>query len=1356
MRLFYALILLVSILPVRTYSQVNYAKTQLVVNDGLSQGDVLDILQDSYGYIWIATNDGLNRYDGYDFTTYSIGDRGLESNLIVSLVEDKLGNIWVGTTSDGLYYYIREENRFYHITALTYENWIKGAATLKYLRIDDNGLIWAYDSISHHVFKITFDYQTLRIDDIKLYSFTEDNSGIVNEIIAHDGALYLATNIGVLTFSESENAFVGLHERLGGYVWDVDIHNSYLFVLYEKRLMSMNLEDQSIKTFGNFPGGFHIEWCGDSLWGHSHNGVYRSNYDRGSNTLSVAKSVDEFQDMRANVIAYDNSEGVWVGFMKAGLCHYEPDRKPFAHFTGHGNDHILPLTLFGDQLWVGTEGSGVYIYNQNRYDRAKEQIFNGEIIYAMERSPFNGKHYISTTKDIFCVDPKSYISQPMSVGGTYRALIADSVYMWAASYGFGITRYDLRDNSKITLTQEASGLPSNIVRNLMIDSRGDLWICTDKGLALIDREQLYLSEPVVEPVVVSVESNHYTIPIIEDKLGRIWYGTLGRGLHCLTQLPSSYMPDKKGRKYGIKSYTIASGLSNNSIKAIAEDEDGNIWVSSNRGICCLNPTSDKIRIYDRYDGLQDYEFNELSVAKLPSGEILFGGVNGFNKLLPDFIEEEEPIHTRPIITDFRIFNKSVFDDDDNVSLIPCVLEPGRGVRLKYNQDSFSFRFAAPNYSNSAKNIYRYKLDGYDADYIKAHSDNRVASYVNVPSGNYTFRLQSTNDNGLWSDEELTMPITIVAPVWARWYSYLLYYALFAFGLWILASYYRRRMKRESAMAIIKMERNKAHEMLEMRTKFFTNISHEFRTPLTLIISPLQKIMSQSPIASDPQWQTSLKTMEHNANSLLRLINELLAYVKQESGKLRVEMAYHNFSQIASTLLHQFQFWTEQRNITLKIEIPESPIYLYFDKYMMEQIIYNLISNAIKHTPAGGTVSFCVEEREDDLRIEVHDTGIGISKVVGKRLFERFASFNLNNLSDTGGIGIGLILTKSLVKMHNGEIWFESEESRGTSFFVSIPKHITDDQQTESGDEVDPMHVSSQEEAQYAQESEAQLEWSHEDGSLPQMLVVDDNPDLLLLLKDMFSSYYSVESAEGGREGIDKALSLIPDIIISDVMMPEVDGLELCATLKEDSRTSHIPIVLLTAKSAQSDIAEGYRNLADAYCTKPFNNAVLIETVNSIVRNRIMLADRLMSSTKQRVAEEEEAEPTTGSSSAEESITNLDKEFLKKLTDYVEENIGNNDFAVSDICTKMGMTPRVLNKKLRSLLNTTANALIRNIRLHRAASLLQTGRYSISDVTYDVGFSDLRYFRECFEKEFGVLPQTYKDNFLSESPDQNIE
>lgn len=1333
-RFFFVLILAFTLLSFDTYAYDKYTTSRITTLEGLSQNDVADILQDSYGYMWIATNDGLCRYDGTEFKIFSIGDAGLESNLILSLLEDQRGNIWVGTANKGLFCYLRDKHRFYHYLELTDVPSIVPLRAVRNLTMAADGSIWGYEGTSQSMIHIQMNQQTQRVSLVDLYPRNENGIEYVSTIQATQSRLYIGSSNGLFVYNPQLNDFTKLNSnREINDIIDMCPRGELVHISTRTEFITLNTRTGRVKKHNLGVTPWRFFWQGNTLWLTTNSGVYTCRYLPAKDEFRDLEVVESFIDNTARVFTKDHNGGIWIGFLKAGIRRYELNKKPFMISRGFGNDHILPIfpTQNGD-IWVGTEGSGLFRIDSINSNSINENILSKNSIYSIDYAAANNSLYVATDHNLIKItmgDDNEPLDQEISLhNSAVRKILVDGDYLWLALYNRGVVRQNLADESYTSLNQK-NNLPSNIVRNLMQDRNGNIWICTSDGIAKIPSDQRFVANPKVKSVLSKQEGNHYALSIIEDNKGDIWYGTLGYGLYKL---------DKRAddTSYNITHFSTKDGLASNVIKSILEDDNGVIWVSTNRGLSTLTTNNNEVKItnIDIHDGLQDYEFNELSAVKLPDGSLAFGGVSGYNYFNPNNFTQDTT-DVRSVITDFRLLDRSILDDENFTAIAPGGLHGEQGILLQHDQNNFTIKFAGISFSNSSKCQYKYWLQGADHGWVDSSDGVCEVSYTNLSPGRYTFLLSAANADGVWSSKTLKLNISIEHPWWTTWYAILTYITLFTLIGTLVIRHIRNLIRRRNEVKLANMERIKMEEMLDMRTRFFTNISHEFRTPLTLILSPLQYLISDEQIAANPKWTAQLNTMAHNGNSLMRLINEFLSYTKHESGGLKVQLSQGEFTSMIQRLFEQFKFWAEQRGLTLRYNAPNSNILVNFDQYLIEQVIYNLASNAIKYTPVGGEITLAVEEHDYHIIFSIKDSGCGISEKMRPHVFERFYSQTTDASKEVGGTGIGLFLTKSLVELHDGDIWFTTEVNVGTTFFVKLPKGGSTEKSDIEENIIEKVDLISRKNDTLTNTTQR-----HENGdeTPPTILIVDDNIEILQVLSELFVDHYTVITANDGEDGWEKASTNLPEIIISDVMMPKKNGLDLCDMIKNDATTSHIPVILLSAKASNEDITAGLRCSADAYCPKPFDNKILIETVGSILTNRRKLADKF--ATNHSV--NGDVKPFT--EFGDDATTNTDKVFLKRLTEYIESNIHNPDLVVNDLCNYMGITPLVLNKKLKSLINMTANALIRTIRLRRAATLLKTARYTIADVTYDVGFSDLRYFRECFKKEFGLLPQEYKD------------
>lgn len=1326
-----------------------YTFRTLNTRNGLSQNDVQDIYQDSRGLVWIATTDGLNRYDGYSFYRYGKDNSGLQSNLMLAIIEDDYGNLYVGTADKGLFVYKYDEDEFYCLN-----NQVTGNEILSYnvrnLYIDNEGAIWLYNGENHMVQRLTID-EDYQISKLDTYSEEGHQQVAFNSFASVGHEFFAAGPRGVAVFDEQSNSFQS-YITLGGGANNLQpVSDDMFFFTRGANVFLFNTYSKVKRVVAKFPESGTLLYKNKKLWMLSNNAIYQAKFNPKTHTVGKIRKIDSYGDLLVRSGLIDRTGALWVGYLKEAIRLYDSNGKPFHHFNNIGNDHILAM-LQSDRkhVWIGTEGSGLF-YAKRVNDKSLQEItshFKKKTIYDVEYSETLNKVLVAVEgAAVYAVNPDGTGPQPLiSRLKNARVILADGEYLWMGTYHMGLYRY--HTGSKQLLRFDVrDGLSSTIVRNLIFDKDKNLWVATAKGLCVIPNDQIHLRNKIeITPVHNTELRDHYVIPMMLDKEGHLWYGTLGDGLCRIDSL-------RDDMSVTYRQYTKKDGLSSQVIKAIQQDHQGLIWCSTNHGINSLNSLTGEILTYDVSDGLQDYEFNELSGLATSNGRLMFGGVNGLNSFYPSQIKRDSTL-AKPCITDFLLFNKSIVGTPLTKTISGTNVIDSRKIKLNHDQNSFTFVFSALHYANPEKNKFYYRLVGEDKNWIEARRGIHEATYTNLSPGHYVFELRASNGDGIWNPKALTIDVRIDPPFWATWYAFVFYTLVFAVVAYYVWSRFKHRMERHHAIRLAQLERQKSQELLEDKTRFFTNISHEFRTPLTLILSPLQELLQDDEIMQNEKWGKAMQVMRHNGNSLMRLINELLNFAKVEKNKLKVNLHYHDFARMSYKLMEQFAFWAKEKGVVLVTKIPDHEISFFFDAHLMEQIIYNLVSNAIKHTPKEGEVTLAVLDKDSEVEIRISDSGAGISPELQQHLFERFFSKTSDASKDVGGTGIGLFLTKNLVEMHDGTINFESEEGQGTTFVVHIPKRILghqedakDNEQVQTdGNTLVAAPVFEEDQDALLEEEPKPCGCCDEDEQPSEplkLLVVDDAPEICDVLVMLFEKDYQVSRAEDGQEAWDMLDELQPDIIVSDVMMPNMNGLQLCQRVKEDERFSHIPVILLTAKARQHDMAEGFSYDADGYCPKPFENTMLRNMVASILKNRQRVAKRFHKTSK-----------TT--EIAQAATTATDQRFLNKLIEYVENNLDRSNLVVDDVCKELGVTSTILNKKLRALLNTTTNAFIRSMRMKRAAQLLATGRYTVSDVTYDVGFNDLKYFRECFKKEFGVLPQKYKEEMghASDTPVDN--
>lgn len=775
---------------------------------------------------------------------------------------------------------------------------------------------------------------------------------------------------------------------------------------------------------------------------------------------------------------------------------------------------------------------------------------------------------------------------------------------------------------------------------------------------------------------------------------------------------------------------MSDGLPNEVIYGILPDDFNTIWLSTNNGLSRLDLSTKMFSNFDVSDGLVSNEFNYGAFTKLNNGELMFGGASGITYFNPNDIIENAFVP--PVsITSFLVNNKSMLVDNDQ-----------KGVELKYDQNTVNFNFVALSFSQPNKNQYAYKLEGFDKDWINI-GNNKSATYTNLDSGNYIFKVKAANNDGLWNEEGTSMALIIKPAPWLTWWAYVIYTLLLLALLLMIRKYSLIRLHEKNELKWERQEKERIEEINQMKLRLFTNVSHDFRTPLTLIIGPLERMLHKK--IGNTYIQRQHEIMHRNASVLLQLINQLLDFRKSESGHLKLTASKGDIVPFIENVKMSFDELARLKGIDYQFHCEEESIELWFDKIDLKKVIYNLLSNAFKFTPLDGQISINVSRgtkkksklsSKEFLRIEVKDSGRGVPKENLKFIFDRFYQLGRDDTTRSG-TGIGLALTKSIVELHHGKIKAKSKEGEGTTFIVQLPMgntHLSakDIIKEEDDNTLGSFYLNSPDymiKDMLPTEPDENFEEAESSPSGVTILVVEDNIEVRLFIKSIFEWDYDVLEAEHGEMAVDIANNHKVDLIISDVMMPKMDGIELCKNIKGNISTSHIPVILLTAKTAESAQKQGYQTGADAYITKPFDATILEMKVNNLLKTRKRLIEKFK---KDLILEPSKPE-----------LNSPDETFLQKAIDLVEAHINDSEYSINDFVNEMGMSRSALYRKLKALTDQSITEFIRTIKLKRAGQLILQTDLNISEIAFDLGFNDLKHFRKSFQKLFDELPSEYR-------------
>ena len=1297
-----------------------YTFKHITSANGLPQNYVRSVIQDSRGFMWFTTFDGIVRYDGYSFKTYRRYDNGLDTGLMLYVTEDAAGNLWVGTEM-GLYCYDIDTDQFTRISSYFPKDFGIQRAILKIKAVGEDQ-IWVYTG-KGGIYRI--DVIDKKNNKYQLKQYLSSYYYFPSLCIPFNGYYLTVAEGKVYAFDKVRNTFERFQEDILEDVDQIFVHKQQLYLLKKGLAYLYNEKTSTLFQLTNHPGRELFISSDNQLWVSSFDGLYRTSL-KGLTPERAMETVFSGNPWTTS-FTEDSFGNIWIGTYRNGTFCFHKNQTPFQKSMSGKNIECMSTDHSGN-YWIGSLNGEVCVLDSTQKQIMGKTIFPNDMIHTICGQESLNKVWVGTMYGLYeaWIESNKQIVYQKTSGiniPSIRSIVQDSCFLWIASYNNGVTLYNYSTQQSVVTYKtdsEVLPLPSNTIRTILKDRENNLWVGTAEGLVVLNGKERFTSSPILRKFSFATHQNNLLfqdniVHIREAKNGDIWVGTLDNGLYYLKRNPST-------NDWNYQWINVQKGLSNNCIKAISEDTNNFIWVATNKGLNRIDPQTLSVKIYQLNDGLANNEFSERAYIEKRNGTLYFGGINGITSFIPA-VFTEDTILPKLSFVNLSINNKTLKVGEEvnrQILLERSILNTDK-LTLSSRNNNFSFDFVALHFTSTDKIIYKYKLEGFDKEWITSEQGNRSAKYTNIPPGNYLFSVKASCNGETWS-EPLKMEIQVLQPLLLRWYFILLYILISIFIVYMIIRNFKIREKRKNELFLAQKEKQQIRELSEMKMNFFMNLSHEFRTPLTLIISPLQKLLSTPDISKDELYR-HLMNIQHNSSILLRLINQILKLSKQDKGKLDIELREGDIVEFCRNCFSQFLQIAHDKQIQFAFNTNASYILLLFDAYKMEEILYNLLSNAIKHTPDGGSITLDVMEQEKGVSIHITDSGTGMTEEVKKHIFERFYS--------ESGVGIGLSLTKSLVELHKGTILFKSTEGEGTVFQVFIPFQ-------NKNTLIEPLSETttfSQEDSGPFTASEyihPEIEDRDRDMSdKPALLIVDDNKGIVQILDELFCPYYKILTAFNGKEAFDLCLSQIPSLVISDIYMPEMNGIELCSAIKSTKETSHIPVILLTAKTSKEIQQEGLSVYADAYCSKPFDNDILISTVHSILTNRQMLAQKFSNNLMS------EEDPTTV------FPEKTDRDFIQKIIKVVEDNIANEELSVSLLCRTIGMSQLTLNKKIKQLTNQTTNAFIRSIRLKVASQMILSQKYSISEVTYAVGFSDLRYFRECFKKEFGVLPSDYK-------------
>ncbi|MFT3994017.1 MAG: two-component regulator propeller domain-containing protein [Dysgonomonas sp.] len=1338
--------------------------------NGLSNNQVERIFRDSRGFMWFATNLGLNRYDGYTFKIYRHERNDVQSapsDRFTSIQEDIDGNLWLLSQQTYTVYNYATESFSQNIDSVL--NTYKLPPSADIVEIDENKNFYVY-----YKNKGIYRYNPQN-KETTIYPQSSEGK----EFISSSAIVRMQSRNNFLWVSHSD----GKIERINNQTRKVDIRDRYFEGRMQNSIIEKNIFIDSENGLWVYPGyndkgivylapnskewtvfddrGKHslsntfvrcvAEDNKGLIWiGTDHGGINILEKKTGHITVLRNEIYNQNSIAQNSVISLfcDNSGIVWAGTYKNGVSYYHPNmykfKKPHLFYEFYKGEEIFDCNSFykdnNQNLWIGTNGNGLIKYNENdgstkRYvTEANEPNSISSNIITSIASDHASTLWIGTFFGGLNSFNGSAFTRYQPIEGNSNSLSNKSIYalkedsdnnLWIGTLGGGIdqldpsrkvfTRYNINNSPKLL---------SNYVLSMSTDPKQNIYVSLDRGINFIDSRDKQIKpyfEGNLQDSLTNITINYTYL----DSRELMWIAT-NNGINV-------YNPRTQKFTY----IRTKEGLPTDEVVSITEDGDGNIWAGTRNGLVCIHCEYSnqilnfKIETYNTSDGLPNSICNHNAIYKDNKGTIYVGFTNGYVKFDPKSIVFNKEVSV-PRFTDLIISNQIIKPQvkyNGRVILEKTITEL-KEITLNYKETNFTIQFSSLDYIQPQKYHYKYLLEGLDNDWTEIKSGIGAASFSNLNAGKYKLIVYASNGDNVWTEQPLELNIIVKPPFWMSWWAIGIYLLIIVFLLRWFISYKLRKQKSEFEQAKMILEANKTHELDELKLRFFTNISHEFKTPLTLIITPLEKLL-KSP--DNEEQKKTLTIMYRNAMNLLKMVNEILDFRKLDQSKMGLNISKGDIIPFIKDIVLSFSDLANEKTIRLTFTSYIGELQMDFDKEKISKILTNLLANAFKYTEEGAIdvnvgISELLQDTENiekQLIIKVSDTGIGINEKYKDKIFERFFRVENPDKDIASGTGVGLHLVSEYVKLHEGTINIESREGKGSVFTVTIPIHNSSyetiqNQQIVYTDNNIPEKI-----------VERDIAKTPQNPNLPLLLIVDDNEDLCTFIEDLFKDNYRISVANDGEEACSLVLDQLPDIILSDVMMPKMDGYEFCRRMKADMRTSHIPIILLTAKSSEENEYSGIDAGADDFISKPFNIDILKLKIAKILEKQKILHN----SFRKKI----------DISPSEIEITPMDEKFVKKAVSIVEENISNTEFLVEDLCKEMGMSRVYFYKKILALTDKSPSEFIRFIRLKRAADLLEKSQLYVNEIAFQVGFNDPKYFRKYFKAEFGVTPNEYKKN-----------
>lgn len=1288
------------------------------IENGVSSNSISAILQDSHGYIWLGTDNGLSRFDGNQFAFYQKSNplySNLHTSYINTLCEINTDELWLGT-ENGVYIYNPVKATFTPFTQKTNDN--TGITSwIMYIIQDKEQNIWIATRKQG-----IFQYNT-STHKLTQYEIPRNNDVVIHILNDRQNNIWISGPYQLFRLNKANNTFEEFPikgEPEGVYsmaLWEDSSHNLWIGT-WEQGLWKLNTQTHEVEKFlvsNNGKGILHIhsilEYSPTILFIGSDEGLTVFNPITQESFLynQYGEGNESLSDKFIYPMLKDREGGVWIGTYYNGVNYLPPFCGQFPGYSGTDNlpffeGQIISRFCEGKngEVWIGSDDAGVSCFNPSIgkfIDFPGREKLKRNNVHALR---YIGKElWIGTyTNGIQVLDPQT---GKITKYDTKDGLDESSIYsifqdsqgrIWTGSMG-GVCLYDPQEN-RFNLVKKLDAL----IIKIMEDAKGNLWIATQgKGLfKYIPQKQVWKRYDQTQGLTCNI-INHLCI----DREKVLWAATF-EGLYFYDLEKDRFI------RHPLR-------IPNECINAILEGEDC-LWLTTAKGLVKYTPTTKATQIFTKSDGLQSEAFIMASALKTRNGEFYIGSINGFNTFYPHLLKlnTQKP---NVVLTGLEIFNKKI--ETQQGGILPEAIDHLKEIHLPYKDNVITLTYAALSYCTPEKNQYAYILEGFDKGWNYVGSQHST-TYTNLPPGTYTFRVKASNNDNVWNEEGTSIRIIIHPPFYFSLPFKIGYFLLFILAIGLLLRYVVRKSEKKHAKAIDELNNKKEKEIHEAKINFFTMIAHEIRTPVSLIIGPLEKVMQSTHIPADERQE--LEIIDRNSQRLLYLVNQLLDFRKVEQKEMRMHFTSQSIRELMEGVCKRFSPTLHQKGVNFSVVYPDKDFYADVDKEAITKVLSNLLTNASKYTRSMIEVRFQEQPKQQTFSIQVKDNGKGIYEEELKKIFKPFYQASENK----PGTGIGLSIVKGIVEAHHGMVEATSQSGMGTSFMITLPQK----QEKQAAEEQEIALVNPLPEDIIPEQHDA----TPQAKVLPIMLIVDDNEDMLHFLSSHFQNNYTIVTASDGTEALHKLKEQEVSLIISDWMMPHMDGIDLCKAVRSNQLTSHIPFILLTAKTGTEAKITSMNCGADAYIEKPFSLQYLEACIKNLLELRLQLRQKFSQM------------PTVSINSIAANQT--DKVFLEKMNHLIEENLNNDQLSVDFLAEKLCISRSGLFVKLKGLANTTPNEMIQIIRLKKAASLLLENQYRINEVSYMVGFNNPSYFSKCFQKQFGMKPGEYITSHTAQS------